>query len=139
MVENVGGVHAELQRLGFRDLEALAEVRIEPESARHVECGLSEVALTSRLWVLEHDDAVSRIAIGVHSDLDGSGCPRRNELRDSGKGATQSRWIRRLARAGSRTLWVCDRYVRVVLSKEASSVAHAIPVKIGVPHVEISD
>src|SRR5262245_55522103 len=54
MIQHVNSVHAELQRFSFSDPEALAQVCIEAESAGHFECGLTEVALSSRLRVLEH-------------------------------------------------------------------------------------
>jgi len=85
MIQHVRCVQPELERLRFVDFEVLADVRIKTKRAWHFECHLSESALSPGFRVLEYDHAIARIAVGVHSVLDGAWRAGRNKLRDCSK------------------------------------------------------
>src|SRR5262249_32668879 len=107
------------------------------ERAGHFERHLSEVSLSSGLRVLEHDNAIAGIAVRVHAVLDSAGCVCRNYLRHRRERTTESRRISSLGRSGSGTLWIRDRYIRIVFAEEASPIPSAVPIKVRVADVEV--
>src|SRR5437762_8713477 len=55
MIEDIAGIDAEFQTLGFGQLDGLLQVRIKAPDSRHFQRALSESAASSGKRILEND------------------------------------------------------------------------------------